>query len=1120
LYFISFLLLYFALPAYTVDNPISYNASINDCDVIKYNGEYYIQGNWLKGDMLRSRDLESWGERRHVFSWNNSWHTRVNPDDPDYDIHGTHIRYINGIFHLYAHLDAQNGQSGITHAVSNDIWGPYTEPVDSPFAQWIDADTFLDDDGSLYFYSTVIQSGQSRIFYKNMSDPWTLTGSYNLLITPDENWYGTTNINEASKVFKYRGKYYMLYNAYGTTDSNYSLGAVEASLPYGFSNALKYSYPVLTRSAPANSAEEINTIGQAWVVEGLNGFEKWCGYFGVTASEGRTQRIDRIHFFDKKLFIDGPTNLYSNGYHPGPARPQLLSLFYHPDGPMPPNDWTIVWNSGNWIIDDCQAKQVSQTDFSFNTVNRSPAANYLIEANVKFTDPADNEDKCGVLAYYGDDNNWMIVGLDRYNDNWYCHIRQAGVDTVVGGGYGGSMNYNVYHKIRVEKNASQFHIRIDDKTPPGYNGPVNTAFSEKGLPGLYADNAAAAYDGVIYTIGWDEYDSYVTGWKDSSAGVAKTGNWTYSSGGISQTSQSGMNYIFKGDLMPEYEFTAQVTKSGTADGSMGIFPVCIDMDNYLVAEINLVNDQLLIYGYKDGVSVVSETMGVPDKNSYNLRAVKLSDRIIIFVDGEQKYTVYKNFPPSQVGLICQNMAAVYNGIMVYQTRPNNSTPWINTDVGSVNFSGDADLVNGTMYIKGSGSDIWHLEDGFHFAHRLWNADAQITTRLVSIEQSDYWSKGGIMFRDSLEDNSAMVMLCASPGAGEVQLIWRDQPGVGTGIHSITGQEFPVWLRLKRQGSLFTGYHSTDGQNWNQIGTCSPPVSDTVRLGFCVTAHNNDRVANAVFDNITAPYKTLPAPSPWTSIDIGQADFEGNGDYQNQTDTFIVEGSGTGIGDLQDNFHFLYRDFPGQSRITVKIAEFDSDQDQARAGLMIRNSIYEGINHCSLVVDRYGNLILLVRQSPDTGTGQYVIPNGPFDLPLWLTIQRTSLSKCEFEFAYSKDGQSWTTITPPLNWDLNCMEFNALAGLAVTSGSKRKIAGAVFGNYSNYQCGLYPTDGYFTSDCFINIDDLLVIVQGWLDTTIMPDGDITNDNEINFQDFAAIAENWLKCGWQPDDICTQ
>lgn len=80
-----------------MDNPFSYEDGINDCDVIKYNGEYYITGNWLGGDMFRSRNLTDWGERTHVFSWNNTWHVQRSAN-PDSDIHGTHIACETGYF--------------------------------------------------------------------------------------------------------------------------------------------------------------------------------------------------------------------------------------------------------------------------------------------------------------------------------------------------------------------------------------------------------------------------------------------------------------------------------------------------------------------------------------------------------------------------------------------------------------------------------------------------------------------------------------------------------------------------------------------------------------------------------------------------------------------------------------------------------------------------------------------------------------------------------------------------------------------------------------------------------------------------------------------------------------
>jgi len=41
---------------------------------------------------------------------------------------------------------------------------------------------------------------------------------------------------------------------------------------------------VCTRTIPAPGKPEITHIGQPWVVDGLNGFEKWIGYFAVTTA--------------------------------------------------------------------------------------------------------------------------------------------------------------------------------------------------------------------------------------------------------------------------------------------------------------------------------------------------------------------------------------------------------------------------------------------------------------------------------------------------------------------------------------------------------------------------------------------------------------------------------------------------------------------------------------------------------------------------------------------------------------------------------------------------------------------------------------------------------------------
>lgn len=487
----------------------------------------------------------------------------MNTTDPDYDIHGTHIRYHNGTFHLYAHLDVSDG---ITHATSSNIWGPYTEPVNAKFTDWIDADTFKDDNGSLYFYSTQIARGEERNYGYTMSDPSTITGSRDLQIDPSGGWEGSSNINEDPKVFKCHGRYYMLCNAYPTSDPNYALGCVEASSPLGFSNSGKYSVQILKRTGTRPAGQEIHTIGQLWMVEGVNGFEKWQGYFAVTTSDGRTQRIDRMHFFDRKLFVDGPTDRYSTGYHPAPAKPQCGATF-NTDSASLPSDWTAS-GGGTWSVANGELRQSASGAPPRATLDRDAAENYLFEINLKFNGSTTDQ-QAGARVYYADADNCLIVGIHQTStpgvNNFYYHLREGGVDNIQAVSLAESvMDLNVYHKIRVQRNGNTFEIWLDDVLRAPVDVATASAFGPSQVA-LYANNADISFDGIIYTVGWDEYGSEVAGWGNSINGLLMAGSRSYGSGGV--TVNNG--YVYKGDLMAEYEFSAQVYQdSGT--GSMGL----------------------------------------------------------------------------------------------------------------------------------------------------------------------------------------------------------------------------------------------------------------------------------------------------------------------------------------------------------------------------------------------------------------------------------------------------------------------------------------------------------------------------------------------------------------------
>jgi len=55
---------------------------------------------------------------------------------------------------------------------------------------------------------------------------------------------------------------------------------------------------------------------------------------------------------------------------------------------------------------------------------------------------------------------------------------------------------------------------------------------------------------------------------------------------------------------------------------------------------------------------------------------------------------------------------------------------------------------------------------------------------------------------------------------------------------------------RRSGNTFTGYSSTDGVNWLQLGNAQTiSMAQNVYIGLAVSANNNSVLATATFDNV-------------------------------------------------------------------------------------------------------------------------------------------------------------------------------------------------------------------------------------------------------------------------------
>src|SRR5690606_10280384 len=98
------------------------------------------------------------------------------------------------------------------------------------------------------------------------------------------------------------------------------------------------------------------------------------------------------------------------------------------------------------------------------------------------------------------------------------------------------------------------------------------------------------------------------------------------------------------------------------------------------------------------------------------------------------------------------------------------------------------------------------------------------------------------------------------GLDKVRVAYRTATGGGTSYFTAaTNDTVPVWLKLARVGTNFTGSYSSDGSNWTTLGTASVTMSNTIYVGLVVCSRNTGILNTGTFDNLSGDvWYTAPA----------------------------------------------------------------------------------------------------------------------------------------------------------------------------------------------------------------------------------------------------------------------
>lgn len=184
---------------------------------------------------------------------------------------------------------------------------------------------------------------------------------------------------------------------------------------------------------------------------------------------------------------------------------------------------------------------------------------------------------------------------------------------------------------------------------------------------------------------------------------------------------------------------------------------------------------------------------------------------------------------------------------------------------------------GSYLVSAEGSDIWNAADGFNFGWELKTNSFDVVVRGVSDGHSSNWAKMGLMMREDLSASSRNWNVINDPaaadgimapdnsgyGANDIEANMRETAAGASASWRTVGTPAPdypnAWLRLKRTitgtNDILSAFYSTNGLAWVQIASyntatnISGPLTNTVYVGICTSAHNNDY------------YTTSPPPPP-------------------------------------------------------------------------------------------------------------------------------------------------------------------------------------------------------------------------------------------------------------------
>merc|ERR1712137_286196 len=334
-------------------------------------------------------------------------------------------------------------------------------------------------------------------------------------------------------------------------------------------------------------------------------------------------------------------------------------------------------------------------------------------------------------------------------------------------------------------------------------------------------------------------------------------------------------------------------------------------------------------------------------------------------------------------------------VALYQSVHVLPAPWTGTDIeeprpGFGSFDGSQFILTST------GTGFTGTSDSGHLVCQPFEGDGSISANVASLEGGSGTHQAGVMFRESLAPDSKFTFMVIPSGGNAYSYFRLNDGGPVSNSASAGTLRPPQWVRLVKEGDIYTSYTSTNGIAWTPRYVREVSMTDTLLVCLASSSGSTALRKEAIFDSVTV------LPYPWYDYGLGTTL---PGYTRFLYDQYTVTAAGDGFTGTADEGELVCHEMSYDGSISARVMQMDSS---VQAGVMFRQSFALGSAHSFLEVT--GSQATL-RSRASTNAAMQTIGSSGFSTPAWVRLVREDTLYTAF---VSTDGLNWNTVASLTN----------------------------------------------------------------------------------------------------------